>query len=183
MAVLSRIIGPRLIGVIAVALLVPLYFQPHGEVAPPGAPAAQVASPPSPWASRAPVEAVNAFTPTTVIQRDVGGTFHVAGAINGRSLDMLVDTGASLVAIPATQAPELGVIVQPDDFHPVLRTASGSANGATTRIASLVIGQRELRDVEAVVVEGLDRVLLGQSALSRLGRVTISGDHMEIAPE
>jgi aspartyl protease family protein len=115
--------------------------------------------------------------------RGAGGTFHVAGAVNGRSLDMLVDTGADLVAIPADQAPGLGVAVQPDQFRPVLRTASGTANGAVTRVDSLVVGQRELRDVDAVVVEGLDRVLLGQSALRRLGNVTIAGDRMEIGGE
>lgn len=181
MAAIARIIGPGLIGVIGLALLVPMFLH-VGEKAAAVAPA-PVAAPTSAWPARTAVDPVSAFTPATLVMRGANGTFHVGGAINGRSLDMLVDTGADLVAIPAEQAAGLGIVVQPDQFQPVLRTASGMANGAVTRIESLMVGQRELRDVEAVAVEGLDRVLLGQSALRRLGRVTIAGDRMEIASE
>ncbi|MDE2404688.1 MAG: TIGR02281 family clan AA aspartic protease [Sphingomonadales bacterium] len=137
----------------------------------------------SPWAPDAPKQAdgsPNPFAGPAVISRDRNGTFHLNGAINGRSLDMLVDTGATVVAIPATQAADLGIVVQPDEFRATVRTASGTASAAPVRIASLTIGTTELRDVEGVVVEGLDRILLGQSALARLGKVSIDGDHMAI---
>jgi len=122
----------------------------------------------------------NAFAPVITIARDARGRFSAAGTINGRSIDMLVDTGADLVAVPAEAAAGLGISVAPDQFRPILRTASGPANGARVRIDSLDIDGHGLRDVDAVVVEGLDRVLLGQSALRRLGRVSIVGDRMEI---
>jgi len=181
MAAIARLIGPGVLGTIGVALLVPLFFHPAEKVAV-VAPAPMPAASPD-WAARPVRDPVSAFTPATLVARGANGTFHVAGAINGRTLDMLVDTGADLVAIPAEQAAGLGVVVQPDQFRPVLRTASGVANGAVTRVDSLLVGQRELRDVDAVVVDGLDRVLLGQSALRRLGKVTISGDRMEIGGE
>jgi aspartyl protease family protein len=178
MAAISRIIAP---GLIVAAMTGPVFVHAPDK-------AAVVAAAPHPAPAAAPLppaaaDPVSAFASSTVAMRGAGGTFHVAGAVNGRSLDMLVDTGADLVAIPADQAPGLGVAVQPDQFRPVLRTASGTANGAVTRVDSLVVGQRELRDVDAVVVEGLDRVLLGQSALRRLGNVTIAGDRMEIGGE
>jgi aspartyl protease family protein len=177
MVAFPRIVGPSLIGVIAAMLLVPLLWHPAAS---PGVPAAP---PSAPELARPVPDPVSAFTPVIQVPRAPDGTFRVDGAINGRTLGLLVDTGADLVAIPAEQAPGLGVIVQPDQFRPVLRTASGTANGATTRIDSLVVGQRELRDVDAVVVEGLDRVLLGQSALRRLGKVTMTGERMEIGGE
>ena len=122
----------------------------------------------------------NPLSEPTVIARDAHGRFSTAGSINGRSHELLVDTGADIVAIPVDEAAGLGIVVAPDQFRPILRTASGTASGAQVRIASLTVGARELRDVDAVVVEGLDTVLLGQSALRRLGKVTIEDDHMVI---
>ena len=146
-------------------------------------PASQAAGQATPW-SREPARdafpPANPFVQAMVIARDASGRFALTGTINGRARELLVDTGADVVAIPVGQAADLGIPVAPDEFRPILRTASGTAKGAPVRIASLGIGSHQLRDVDAVVVEGLDTVLLGQSALRRLGKVTIDGDHMAI---
>lgn len=178
----------RLIGVVCALLVAP--FLRHHDRQPVAqadaaaiAPGRVIAAQRSPWAPTPPKPvdgAPNAFAAPAEITRDRGGSFHINGAINGRSADLLVDTGASLVAIPVAQAAGFGIVVQPDEFRPVVRTASGTANAAHVRIESLTIGGTELRDVDGVVVEGLDRILLGQSALRRLGKVSIDGDHMQI---
>ena len=64
----------------------------------------------------------------------------------------------------------------------MLRTASGTANGARVKLDRLVVSGQVLHDVEAVVVEGLGVNLLGQSALRQMGRVELQGDHMVIRP-
>ena len=177
---LSLAFGMILALLVAAQLLGSRHPLPLGAVATPASPAARHATP---W-SRDPAPGTsppaNPFAEAMVIVRDASGRFALTGTINGRTRELLVDTGADVVAIPVAQAAELGIPVAPDEFRPILRTASGTANGAPVRIAALGIGSHELRDVDAVVVDGLDRVLLGQSALRRLGKVTIDGDHMAI---
>ncbi|MDE2301725.1 MAG: TIGR02281 family clan AA aspartic protease [Sphingomonadales bacterium] len=119
----------------------------------------------------------------TVLARDATGHFHVAATVNGGSADFLVDTGADLVALSRDEAQRLGLFVQPEDFHPMLRTASGIAGGARVKIDHLAVAGSELHDVDAVVVDGLAVNLLGQSALRRLGRVEEHGDSMVITPD
>lgn len=139
-----------------------------------------LARPRSLWAKDPPPGSVEAVAAPAVISRDSGGSFHVNGLINGRELDMTVDTGAEVVAIPVHEAANLGITIHPDEFEPVARTASGTARGEIILIDSLTIGGTELRHVPGMVIEGLDSTLLGQSALRQLGTVNIRGDRMEI---
>lgn len=115
-----------------------------------------------------------------VIARDGSGQFHLTAQVNGESAEFLVDTGADVVALTVSEAERLGLAVGPDDFRPVMRTASGTGNGAPVRLDSMVLGDEEFRDVDAVVVEGLGVNLLGQSVLRRLGSVELQGDRMVI---
>lgn len=117
-----------------------------------------------------------------VIARDRTGQFHLDGFINGHQSRLLVDTGADLVAIPDYQAAQLGITLRPDDFRPMLQTASGTADGAPVVLDRLDVAGASLTHVNAVVVRGLETVLLGQSALKRLGTVTLRGDTMVIQP-
>lgn len=117
-----------------------------------------------------------------VIARDRTGQFHLDGFINGRQSRLLVDTGADLVAIPDYQAAQLGITLRPDDFRSMLQTASGTADGAPVVLDRLDVAGASLTHVNAVVVRGLETVLLGQSALKRLGTVTLRGDTMVIQP-
>ena len=126
--------------------------------------------------------AVDRSGSATVIGRDASGQFHIHATVNGRDAEFLVDTGADLVSLGMAEAERLGLNVAPSDFRPMLRTASGTANGARVRIDRLVVSGQELHDIDAVVTEGLDTNLLGQSALRRLGKVELQGDHMVIHP-
>jgi aspartyl protease family protein len=100
------------------------------------------------------------------------GQFRLDGFVNSRQTRFLVDTGADLVALPLAEAERLGVIVRDEDFRPMLRTASGTADGAPVVLDRLDVAGTTLTHVPAVVVRGLDENLLGQSALKQLGRVS-----------
>lgn len=95
------------------------------------------------------------------------GHFVADGAINGRPVHFMLDTGATDVAIPEALARDLdlarGAAVQ-------LSTANGRTQGYRTRLDSLQLGDIHLHDVRALVVPGLDGqgVLLGMSALKQL---------------
>lgn len=117
-----------------------------------------------------------------VLRRDSSGQFHVTAAVEGQDTRFLVDTGADLVALTVDEADRLGLMVDEADFQPMMRTASGVGNGAPIEIESLEIAGRELNNVPAVVVEGLEVNLLGQSVLREMGKVELSGDRMVIRP-
>ncbi|MDR6856375.1 retropepsin-like aspartic protease [Variovorax guangxiensis] len=96
-----------------------------------------------------------------------GGHFMTQGAINGRSVNFMLDTGATTVALSAADAQRIGL-----DFskgQPVrVNTANGVAQGWRVRLNSVRVGDVEVYDVEAIVSQQpMPYVLLGNSFISR----------------
>lgn len=110
-----------------------------------------------------------AANPTITLEADDRGHFFIHGQINsGSHMPMMVDTGASLVAIPAAQAIKLGI-----DYRKGKSARSSTANGMVAiyviKLDTLKIGDIELHQVDASVHEGeLPIILLGMSALKRV---------------
>jgi aspartyl protease family protein len=124
------------------------------------------------------VEEAPAAQPGTVsIAAGPYGHFETQAEINGRSVDVMVDTGASLVALTYDDAETLGIFVTPSDFTHVAKTANGSAHVAPVTISRISVGDITVRNVPAVVSERgkSDRTLLGMSFLGRLSRVEMRG--------
>lgn len=99
---------------------------------------------------------------------DPRGHFVVDGAVNGNSMRFLVDTGASLIALPASDAVRLGL-----DYRKGARGSAKTAAGVVAvyrvHLDTVRIGGIELAAVEAMVIEkGLDIALLGMSFLNRV---------------
>src|SRR6185437_1998517 len=93
------------------------------------------------------------------------------------SVDVMVDTGASLVALTYEDAENLGIFVKPSDFTYTAKTANGIARVAPVTISRVSIGDITVRNVHGVVSERgkSDRTLLGMSFLGRLSRVEMRG--------
>jgi aspartyl protease family protein len=96
-----------------------------------------------------------------------GGHFMAQGAINGRAVSFMLDTGATTIAMSAADAQRIGL-----DFskgQPVrMNTANGIAPGYRLRLASVRVGDVEVYDVEAIVSEQpMPFILLGNSFISR----------------
>ena len=117
-----------------------------------------------------------------MLQRDSSGQFRLTGQVNGEDVTFLVDTGADVVALTVDDAQALGLDVDPDQFQPVSRTASGIGYGMPVQLDRVEIGGEDFRDVEAIVIDGLGTNLLGQSILRRMGRIELRGDRMVIHP-
>ncbi len=101
------------------------------------------------------------------------GHFQSDAEVNGRSIDVLVDTGATLVALTYEDAERAGIYLRPSDFTQSVSTANGIAKVAPVTISSISIGSITVRNVQAAVCERgkLQQTLLGMSFLSRLSRV------------
>ena len=97
-----------------------------------------------------------------------GGHFMVDGQINGGAIRFLVDTGASAVAIPASEANRLGIDYR-KGRRGTTQTAGGPAPMYVVRLDSIRVGGIELQNVEAFVIEqGLNVALLGNTFLNRV---------------
>ena len=99
--------------------------------------------------------------------RNRAGHYVADGEINGRRVTFLLDTGATWVALPLALGRELGL---KRGAAITLQTANGPAVGYQTRLESVRLGSLEMRDVGAVMSDGLDAdtVLLGMSFLKRV---------------
>jgi aspartyl protease family protein len=99
--------------------------------------------------------------------------------VNGTPITFMVDTGASVIALSREDAARLGISTLESDFTDVARTASGEVGLKSVTLDRVALGSLEASQVEAAVVQqGLDISLLGQSWLKRVGTVKIEGDKM-----
>ena len=115
------------------------------------------------------------------IYADDRGMFRSVGAINGRSVRFLLDTGATTVAMNKTQAKQLGVDYRMNGESVVISTASDNVKGYRVRLKSVSLGKIKQRNVEAMVIDGdhPGPILLGMSFLGKL-KVEKAGDVMKI---
>lgn len=129
-----------------------------------------------------PVETARAPTQTPASQRsrrnvvlkaDATGHYFTSASVNGRPINVLVDTGATIVALSAEDADRVGVRLRASDFTGRVSTANGTARVARITLDRVEIGGITVRDVAATVSEPgvLKTSLLGMSFLSRLERV------------
>jgi aspartyl protease family protein len=115
----------------------------------------------------------------TVLQRSGDGHFYASVQIDSRDYRMLVDTGASVVALTGEDAEAIGLTWSDADLREIGRGASGPVQGVPVTIDRIELGGFEARNVRAAILpEGLDVSLLGQSFLSQIPGVRIDGDRM-----
>lgn len=100
------------------------------------------------------------------IEQGFNGHYQSKGAINGHSVNFLVDTGATDVAIPLSVAEDIGL---PLGRKFSTMTANGTGTAFETRIQTISLGDITLTGVNASVTDGLvgDKILLGMSFLKR----------------
>ena len=107
---------------------------------------------------------------TVTLNGDGRGHFQVKARVDGRWIDFLVDTGASLIALRESSAATLGIHPSGRDYSIKMQTANGPGKAARVQLNSVEINGITVRDVEAFVVpdEQLSTNLLGMSFLSRV---------------
>lgn len=109
------------------------------------------------------------------LSADPNGHFLADFKLNGRRVNAMVDTGATLVAMNVSTAKKIGITLTPADFRYQVSTANGNAKAAAATIASLQIGRIAVDNVQAVVLEdsALDGTLIGMSFLKQLSKFEV----------
>jgi aspartyl protease family protein len=104
---------------------------------------------------------------------DAAGMYGVVGSINGYPVSFIVDTGATAIALNAPQARRLGIDYRVVGDPLLAATASGVAQAYAVTLARVRVGDIELRDVRATVMDGAhpQEALLGMTFLGRVDMV------------
>lgn len=103
------------------------------------------------------------------VTRAADGHYWADALVEGRSMRMLVDTGASVVTLDRDHAESIGVHVAARDFTRQVQTASGPIKAAPVVLSSLMVGGVKIEQVEALIIDtALPAPLLGMSYLGRL---------------
>ena len=99
------------------------------------------------------------------------GHYWAEAAVNGQAVRVLVDTGASAVALTVDDARRLGFDPAKLNYSYEVNTASGQARAAEVKLASVSVAGAQVTDVDAFVIEkGLQTSLLGMTYLGRLSQ-------------
>lgn len=114
------------------------------------------------------------------LDADRHGHFKAEARVDGRSLDFLVDTGASMVVLRESAASEIGIHPMPADYTAKVSTANGAIKAAPAKLDRIELGDITVFDVQALVLpdEALSQNLLGVSFLSKLRRYEYANGRM-----
>ena len=109
-----------------------------------------------------------------VLKRNPMGHYVFNGEINRQKVTFLVDTGATTTAIPGRLQQSLNLRLGPATR---VNTANGSTTAYLTRLDQMALGDIELYDVGASVIDNMDthEVLLGMNVLKHFELVQRDG--------
>jgi aspartyl protease family protein len=130
-------------------------------------------------------EARRASEPTVIttdgsveLDRNEDGHFYADVHINGSAVHMLVDTGASAIALSRDDARSAGIATSIGMNDVVGEGADGQVHGEFVKIDRMELGPKTVEGLDAVVLNSGEQSLLGQSFLAKFDSVEIHGDKM-----
>ena len=126
---------------------------------------------------RSPEVKKNTWENIIAIHANREGHFLTHAKINNEDTLLMVDTGATIVALSYETAENLGITVHDSDFNKAARTANGVSRVAHVDLDEITIGEITVKNIKAIVVEPgkLDVNLLGMNFLSKLSRFEFRG--------
>ena len=109
-----------------------------------------------------------------------GGHFFAQGQINGIGVRLMVDTGASSIAMSSNEARRLGINYLSSPVMGAV-TASGSVKAWRVKLDTVTVGSITLNNVDAAVIDGAypSEILLGMTFLNRV-QMTRDGDTLTL---
>jgi clan AA aspartic protease (TIGR02281 family) len=108
-----------------------------------------------------------------IIKQNRNGSYFLEGAINGKALTFVIDTGASFVSLPSSVAH--GARISCKDKVD-MQTANGPIKGCIATIQKLNFGPFFIKDVMAVIAPNLSQPLLGMNVLQQFKMAQENGE-------
>ncbi len=117
-----------------------------------------------------------------IIQKALGGHFQADVSVDGKTIPMLVDTGASSVVLSFDDAAAIGIDTAGLAYTVRVMTANGPAMAAPIRLDEIAIGPISRSNVRAMVAQDgmLNESLLGMSFLSTLSSLNMQTDELRL---
>ena len=112
------------------------------------------------------------------LQRNADGHFYADVQINGTPAHMLVDTGATVIALSRDDARRAGVATSIGAGDVIGRGADGDVHGDVVTLDRVELGSAKAEKMPAIVLSSGEQSLLGQSFLKQFKSVSIEGDKM-----
>jgi aspartyl protease family protein len=114
------------------------------------------------------------------LQREANGHFYANVEINGTRVRMLVDTGASGIALSREDARKAGIATSIGMNDVIGQGAAGSVQGEFVMIDRIALGPASSEHMPAAVLDSGGQSLLGQDFLRKFESVEIHGDTMSL---
>ncbi|WP_163881244.1 TIGR02281 family clan AA aspartic protease [Rhizobium laguerreae] len=117
-----------------------------------------------------------------ILHKLLNGHFKADVAVNGQTVEMLVDTGASMVALSREDAERIGIDLSRLTYSMTIMTANGRGRAAPVTLHQVAIGPIVRNNVAASVAEDgrLDQSLLGMSFLETLSSLQMQTDELRM---
>jgi aspartyl protease family protein len=114
------------------------------------------------------------------IPRSENGHFYADVDVNGTKVRMLIDTGATGIALSREDARSAGIATSIGMNDVVGEGADGSVHGEVVTVDRLSLGNAKAEAVPAIVLNSGGQSLLGQTFLAKFASVEIHGDTMTL---
>lgn len=117
-----------------------------------------------------------------ILNKSMSGHFETNAQVNGTTVHMLVDTGASSIVLSRNDAETVGINVDNLSYTVTVMTANGRTSAAQVRLSEVAIGPIVRRNISALVAQDgqLDQSLLGMTFLSTLGSLQMQTDELKL---
>lgn len=118
-------------------------------------------------------------TSKIVLTADAQGHFYTTGTINGASIRFVVDTGASMISLGASDAKRMGLDFAKGE-RGVTMTANGQSVVSKVQLNTVRVGDVTMNNVDALILQTeMPVALLGMSFLNRMEMMR-EGDKMTL---
>lgn len=132
----------------------------------------------APTSSAARAATIDQLDQQMELVRDDNGYFFADVQVNGAPVHMLVDTGASGIALSRNDAQLAGLPISIGMNDVIGKGADGDIRGQAVMLDRVTLGGKSVEHVPAIVLNSGSQSLLGQNFLGRFSTVKIEGDRM-----
>lgn len=114
------------------------------------------------------------------VNRAHDGLFHITALVNGKPVDMAIDTGATRSVIAQSDANRIGLVGSTGRYSN-MQTLNGRVQLQKVQLSKLTIGEATIRNLEiALGPHNLSQSVIGLDALRQSGPILIEADRLTV---